>query len=1149
MQFDQEKLSPQVISELQGQLKILGFYRGYVDGVIGEQTKQAIRKFQGMRGLPTTGTLDTQTIEFLTKAVPLETSESIQSNQQEEQIHYEPELYTDEEFISEASQEVINKERFLLKKQGNTEIYAHHTNVPWEQPFDALIIPTGRAAMFDATFAASFLASLYPTVSSELQATLQNVRSAERPDGISPDQPLLIPLPPEIGKERYVIAITVQDTSKQVNLKNVSIATKSIINVAEKRKLKRLVIPLLGTGGYGLSTYKVAALMLRTIVENRLKLSNISEITIAHNQEAVIERVKRAAQDALVDPGFLAQSPQNDLAEGKDLLNIESEVYALAEVLLMRNLEPPVAVGILGGWGSGKSHIMHLMQQRMTQIRSEPVSPEAAWSDFKETENTHPYPYVGHIYQIKFDAWTYARSNLWASLMEAIFFELNRQLKLEKQLQEAGFSPNEGGNVWEALNDMSDCEREELLAVQRDSNDFEALQKASKNIEQLLWLGLEASRKKEKELLEAKKAELEQAEKALDDKISSIENFVEREVKPPIIKSAAVDQFTSKFLKDFVGQSFRDLEKTIDTQLKELNSSESIEELRMNIEAELKIFRDERLVTPRSIWNWVSTNWKLVIFFLISLLATFILIPLALKTLNEGFIPKLAAILVPLIPSVVSTYQLMKKWYADISKVVLKFNDYQAEVNKLAEDKQKEFTQKRQQVREAQLNAPEVKQLQAKIEVLKTDIENQSHRVKEIEDISLQDFVSTQLDQGLYGKRLGLMQQVKQDLATLTERLLPPKKINGQNQEQLDHLCKLFPRGPARVVLFIDDLDRCPPRRVVEVLEAVQLLVKTRLFVVILAIDERYIARALEKVYSGVLSRRGRPSGLDYIEKIIQIPYRVRPVATTALQTYLSAQMELAEALEETQEVEETFNSNPEVTDSSTSRTVEPVIRPDEEFEGDLGDNPSREDDGETVFLEPLPPQVVKFTKEEFDIVHECCRHVDLSPRTLKRLINVYKLFKIVWFRSSSLRDMQQEPKVQKAIVAFLALSGRYPNLMRGVFEEIDMCFEEGRSLDITFSACFEKCKTASHDSYLNREWDKLLHDVRALKLTDVTLEQLGLETFNMIRSFCFVGDIGYDPNDFAATSHSSNSQIGNAPSQSANRASLNDEFSEYPEF
>jgi hypothetical protein len=38
-------------------------------------------------------------------------------------------------------------------------------------------------------------------------------------------------------------------------------------------------------------------------------------------------------------------------------------------------------------------------------------------------------------------------------------------------------------------------------------------------------------------------------------------------------------------------------------------------------------------------------------------------------------------------------------------------------------------------------------------------------------------------------------------------------------------------------VLYIDDLDRCPPRRVVEVLTAMQLLLALPLFVVVVAVD------------------------------------------------------------------------------------------------------------------------------------------------------------------------------------------------------------------------------------------------------------------------------------------------------------------------
>ncbi len=154
----------------------------------------------------------------------------------------------------------------------------------------------------------------------------------------------------------------------------------------------------------------------------------------------------------------------------------------------------------------------------------------------------------------------------------------------------------------------------------------------------------------------------------------------------------------------------------------------------------------------------------------------------------------------------------------------------------------------------------------------------------------------------LYEKKLGYLHQLQRKLAELTNCLYYNPKMKD-NDEQFSKLEKTFPRGPARIVLFIDDLDRCPPDRVVEVLEAVQLLVKTPLFIAVVAIDERYVTRALEKYYAGVLFHQGRPSGTDYLEKIIQIPYRIRPVAHSALANYLHQQMEVEESDEETSNV------------------------------------------------------------------------------------------------------------------------------------------------------------------------------------------------------------------------------------------------------
>ena len=50
-----------------------------------------------------------------------------------------------------------------------------------------------------------------------------------------------------------------------------------------------------------------------------------------------------------------------------------------------------------------------------------------------------------------------------------------------------------------------------------------------------------------------------------------------------------------------------------------------------------------------------------------------------------------------------------------------------------------------------------------------------------------------------------------------------------------------FEKPLERIILYIDDLDRCPEERVVEVLEAVNLLMAFPLFIVIVGVDPRWV--------------------------------------------------------------------------------------------------------------------------------------------------------------------------------------------------------------------------------------------------------------------------------------------------------------------
>lgn len=105
----------------------------------------------------------------------------------------------------------------------------------------------------------------------------------------------------------------------------------------------------------------------------------------------------------------LAHGYRNDDPEGRDRLNIEGEVNALCEVVTDPDVKPPLAIGLFGEWGSGKSFFMEKMRQRIHELDRAPRAADAPRGD---------------VVQIRFNAWHYSDSNLWASLAVEIFDRL-----------------------------------------------------------------------------------------------------------------------------------------------------------------------------------------------------------------------------------------------------------------------------------------------------------------------------------------------------------------------------------------------------------------------------------------------------------------------------------------------------------------------------------------------------------------------------------------------------------------------------------------------------------------------------------------------------------------------------------------------------
>ncbi|OLF11495.1 hypothetical protein BLA60_11025 [Actinophytocola xinjiangensis] len=84
-----------------------------------------------------------------------------------------------------------------------------------------------------------------------------------------------------------------------------------------------------------------------------------------------------------------------------------------------------------------------------------------------------------------------------------------------------------------------------------------------------------------------------------------------------------------------------------------------------------------------------------------------------------------------------------------------------------------------------------------------------------------------------------------------------------------------------RIVLYVDDLDRCTPARVVDVLQAVNLLLTMDLFMVVVAVDPEWLVAALRAHHGDLLDVEGA-GPVAYLDKIFHIPFALRPMGDRA---------------------------------------------------------------------------------------------------------------------------------------------------------------------------------------------------------------------------------------------------------------------------
>jgi hypothetical protein len=494
-----------------------------------------------------------------------------------------------------------------------------------------------------------------------------------------------------------------------------------------------------------------------------------------------------------------------------DWLGIQEDVKTLTSVIIAKEVTPPLAIGLFGDWGSGKSFFIKSIQAEVESIQ-------------KKNESISDSSFCNHVVQIDFNAWHYVDTNLWASLVSSIFEKLATHVSpgLSVEEQQAVFLSELGSTKSIVIEAESEKQRAQLLIEER-----------------------------QKEL----------------QKLQS-----EREQKEFTLKDLRIQDIHS-LLND-------DQKKFLDESLNEIGlpaALNSISDLSNTI-SEAYTVKGRLTALFLSVLN--SNNRNILILLLFVLL---LIIPaatwLAIKYLNfNDLISKATAIFAAITAVISSLTYVLRKAIIKVNSSIAYITETKQRIDKTLASKQKDPS-----IEEIELKN-EIASLQSKELEAQTRLSTATSRMIEIEERirsyreerSLTRFLTERTHSEDYRKHLGLISTIRHDLESLTDKLIIARTEVDSRFIPVD-----------RIILYIDDLDRCPSDKVMEVLQAVHLLLAYPLFVVVVGVDPRWLINSLGSTFSAFQNNEKNVNDnnvqwhitpQNYLEKIFQIPFSLRPM-------------------------------------------------------------------------------------------------------------------------------------------------------------------------------------------------------------------------------------------------------------------------------
>jgi hypothetical protein len=228
-----------------------------------------------------------------------------------------------------------------------------------------------------------------------------------------------------------------------------------------------------------------------------------------------------------------------------------------------------------------------------------------------------------------------------------------------------------------------------------------------------------------------------------------------------------------------------------------------------------------------------------------------------------------------------------------------------------------------------------------------------------------------------YRERMGYQHRVMEDLSFVYSCL---KRHEGRE---------------SKVVVFIDDLDRCSEEKIMEVLQAIILILGDSKFFVFLGMDTEMIYRAVCAPYASDQTDDPLPSNLpeEYLHKIIQISFYLPETSKELRLAYLDSLFSAASRQ----------TGKPPVAEQSPVPEKNGRQTPPSAADGRLPVNFS--------YIRHSPPVEVEDTPTELATFKEHLEFLKDNPRAVKRLVNLHRLVKIILTVKQQLLSQKEEQR------------------------------------------------------------------------------------------------------------------------------------------